>query len=281
MKPYVVSCDLALLWESVGVEVPEGAIENFRVAVRGALYDSVGVSDWVTEREIRDGLAHLLTTCPVPIISLDPVYTPQLLPLSLTRLVDTDGCDAEYGLRNGGALNLSDSVRVLAETLPVPEVALVDDVLFSGALMEHLIDLFARVNVRVRMVYAGVAVGKGVDRLRCLDCPVHAVRSYQEVLDEICERDFLPGAPMSGRTVAGLCKTGVPYLLPFGRPGQWASIPEVHEKSFSVAVLRASADFYDRLGLCMGDLPRRILNVRADDSSRVSDVLRAVAKQLE
>lgn len=280
MNPYIVSCDLGILWRNAGFSVPGEALDTFRTAVQQALRESVGENEWVPEQEMKDGLAQLTDSCSMPIVSLDPVYAPSNLHMSLTRLVDDCLADASYGARDGTPVDLRSVVGAIVEKLPERNIALVDDVLFSGAMMVHIISLFAERDVRVRRVFAGIAIGEGVDRLRAVDCPVSAVRLYQEVTDEICERDFLPGAPMSGRTVCGRQKTGAPYLLPFGKPGKWASIPDVSSGTFSKAVLHASADFYETFDVNVGNLPRRILSISAEKSNRVSDVLRGIARSI-
>lgn len=280
MNPYVVSCDLRILWRNAGFTVSNEPINEFRTSVRSALRESVGESEWVPEQELKEGLMQLTTGCAMPIVSLDPVYAPSDLHLSLTRLVDDRLADAGYGARDGTPIDLRSVVGTVVERLEERDIALVDDVLFSGAMMQHLISLFAERGVRVRRVFAGIAIGEGVDRLRFIDCPVSSVRLYHEVTDEICERDFLPGAPMSGRTVRTHQNTGAPYLLPFGKSATWASIPVVRERTFSNAILHASADFYEMFPLHVGELPRRIFGIRAEKHERVSDVLRQTARSI-
>lgn len=280
MNPYVVSCDLGILWRNAGFTVSNEAINGFRTSVRSALHESIGESEWVPEQELKEGLMQLTTGCSMPIVSLDPVYAPSNIHMSLTRLVDDCLADAGYGARDGTPVDLRSVVGAVADKLTERDIALVDDVLFSGAMMHHLVSLFAERGVRVRRIFAGIAIGEGVDRLRAVDCPVSAVRLYQEVADEICERDFLPGAPMSGRTVCTLQNTGAPYLLPFGKSATWASIPVVRERRFSSAVLHASANFYEMLPLRMGELPRRIFGISAEKDERAGDVLGRLAQSI-
>jgi len=280
MNPYVVSCDLSILWPSAGHRVSSDTVDAFRTAVQCALRECVGESQWIPDQELKDGLAELTARCSMPIVSLDPIYAPTNLPLSLTRLVDDQLADAGYGARDGSPIHLRSLVRSIVEKLTERDIALVDDVLFSGAMMEHLISLFAEHNVRVRRIFAGVAIGEGVDRLSAINCPVSSVFFYPEVIDEICERDFLPGAPMSGRTIRARQNTGAPYLLPFGKPVTWASIPVEKERTFSMAVLRASADFYDTIPLRVEELPRHIFDISTKKDELVSHVLRKMAQRI-
>ncbi|MFA5945686.1 MAG: hypothetical protein WC802_02130 [Patescibacteria group bacterium] len=272
MNSYVISADLSLL-----LDISPDLLADFRRTLTQVLEESVGNCEWVAETEMVDGLAHLLKACPMLIVSLDPVYAPRPLALNITRLVDKNGADAGYGLRDGRQLDLAEEIREIARLVGEPEIALVDDVVFSGAMMAQIISAFAKHGVAVRRVYAGVAIGEGANRLKLDNIDVHAVRSFAEVLDEVCERDFFPGAPMSGRTLANLPNTGAPYLLPFGNAQKWASIPTEHARRFSTAVLRASAEVYDVLGLRVTELPRRIHGLSADHDEQVSTVLRRIA----
>ncbi len=281
MRPYVVSCDLATLWREAGFVVPDTVLEGFRAEVKSALHVSVGSTEWISESELRDGLSDILANSSFPVVSLDRVYAPRALQINVTRLVDGGLRDAGYGTRDGIYTDLTAIVDEVAATIHERDIALVDDVVFSGAMMERIIDLFLERNIRVGHVFAGVAIGEGIERLRARNCSVTAVREYSEVTDEICERDFMPGAPLSGRTVMGLLNTGAPYVLPFGKPTQWASIPKNVEREFSRRVLGATADFYDSLGITCGELPRSVLGLRYKPNTLAADVLRAAIRRLE
>lgn len=280
MHPYIVSCDLGLLWEKAGFSIPLSDLETFREEVRAALRESIGASEWIPEIEIKEGVEYELTQISVPVISLDNVYTPrQEYELSMTRLVDWHGNDAGYGMRDGTALNLREQIQKIAQAVQATEIALVDDVIFSGSMMERVIKLFAEEKVHVRIALCGIAIGEGVERLRHTGCSVKAVRTYAEVADEICERDFMPGAPLSGRTVTSTVNTGAPYILPFGKPERWASIPSTKVTKFSQKVLRANANFYEGLGLSTKKLPRNILGLEKSDLL-IADILRTFAERL-
>ena len=281
MKPYVVSADLSVLWRrTAGVSLPEDALEQFRLQGAQKLESIFGACDWIAENELEDGLVRLLQANDLPVVSLDQVYTFCGSSLDLTRLVDQNGEEAGYGSRNGDALSLPEKVRNLARNIVGGELVLVDDVMFSGAMYAHLIDLFRENGVRVPRVYAGVAIGEGIRRMKTIDCEVFAVRTYDEVIDEVCERDFMPGAPFSGRAVAGCRNVGMPYLLPFGRPTAWASIPDANARSFSSLFLRLSAEMYRVMRTRRRALPRDIYGLHGDEDVFISDLLTQAAEDI-
>lgn len=275
MQPFVISGDLSSL-----LGISPTALEGFREALTQALHKSVGTCEWVPEAELFDGMVSMTKTCPVPLVSLDPIYVPSPFALNITRLIDVDGNEVGYGLRNGQPLHLVDEIRRIVSLINGNEIALVDDVLFSGAMMTQIASCFREQGVKVRRVYAGVAIGDGVRRLRLDGIEVKAVRTYDEVMDEICERDFFPGAPMSGRTVFGLPNTGAPYLSPFGNAEKWASIPADQVSSFSCSVLNAVADVYEVIPTRITDLPRQIHELVAGKEAWMSSTLRSIAQQI-
>jgi hypothetical protein len=167
------------------------------------------------------------------------------------------------------------------QTSGVREVVIVDDVIFTGALLERIIDLLSRINVCVPLVCAGVGIAEGINRIGTKR-EIRCVRIYKEVVDEVCERDFWPGVPFSGRLLAGGRNVGVPYILPFGRPFEWASIPLRRERSFSLFCLRQTAELFgevervsDRVVFCR-DLGREVIGLPQEE--RFVDALRQISR---
>jgi len=88
-------------------------------------------------------------------------------------------------------------------------------------------------NKRLKKVIGQIK--EGVEKVRSEGVPVDCVIEYDEVLDEVCQRDFWGGVPLSGRTV--ISDKGetwsAPYFRPFGFPEKWASIPPENVEAFS------------------------------------------------
>lgn len=287
-KPYVVSSDLGLVWgRRAGRKLSKSGLFNFRQQVRRSLEECFGFGscDWVPEDELYEGMAFLRAKHEsLPLVSFDKVYSDNLVyEYDVSRMVGRNGWDTGYGTTTGRPMDLREIVEDAARFLKKGEAAFVDDVIFSGTLFERLIDLFAERGIRIVHAYAGVAIQDGIKRLKKKGCTVHAVRTYREVVDEICERDFMPGAPLSGRTVSEMVNTGMPYLLPFGRPHEWASIPHKYERRHSWACLKASLDLYrsdsELMGMRCHDLPRAIYGI-ASSELLVSEALEQAYRSL-
>lgn len=108
------------------------------------------------------------------------------------------------------------------------ELTLVDDVIFSGDAIIDAADMFSRRGATVSTVLAAVAIGEGREKIEKAGIEVVSVVDYEDVKDEICERDFMAGIPYSGRTVymPDDAHYSAPYFQPFGSPEQWASIED-------------------------------------------------------
>ena len=162
----------------------------------------------------------------------------------------------------------------------VHEVALVDDVIFSGTVLERIINLLSRINIQVPIICAGIGIGEGINRIKATKRQVRCVRTYEKVIDEVCERDFYPGVPLSGRLLAGGENIGIPYLLPFGNPESWASIPSQQAANFSKFCLRQTISLFDEIErgsdkqVFCRNLGRKVIGLPMD--ARYTDALRKI-----
>lgn len=252
MAPYVVSQDISTLLQLWGAEcsftVPPRAVQLFRDQVARVCRSLFERVEFIPEEELRSGLIGLVAMTGLPTVSLDTVYCPSRHHLSMTRYVTLAGEDAGVGPRYGHP-ELSVQVERVAAALRAEgqtEALLVDDVAFTGGLLVEIAERLLQAGVHVSTIVVGVAIGSGLMRVQNAGWPISAAYTYDEVVDEICERDFLPGVSHSGRTVSPLNgrDIGLPYLLPFGRPADWASIPEDQAVWFSRECLHAAAELY-------------------------------------
>ncbi|MCW1930536.1 MAG: hypothetical protein KIH62_004465 [Candidatus Kerfeldbacteria bacterium] len=284
MSPYVISQDIKILLErwarQSGCVLPPTIVESVREALYKKLGDIFpGILDIIHEGELVEGVNALVRSAGMPVISMDPVYYAGGSLLGMSRMVHPDLQNAGHGRRNGDAAVL----RQLS-SLPRGDVIVVDDVIFSGEMMERVVRMLANRGTRVRAIVCGVAIGEGRERLAALDIPVHSVRHYDSVVDELCERDFFPGVPLSGRQVRTDGNVGAPYILPFGKPASWASIPEKRCVEFSRTCLELTRDLFTGVEEASGraiatrDLPRGVLGVPSD-SRRFCDVLTELLRE--
>lgn len=234
--PYVVSEDIQVLlreWAgNRGFVLPEeGFFHSLRDELGARMRGMFQGCDLVSEYELTDGIARLVRGSGLSPLSLDRAYYRSQSSLDITRLVDLDGNDK--GLVGRPETPSLINQFVALKERRVYEVVLVDDVVFSGDVADRVIKLLAKIGIQVPIVVAGIGIREGVERLTDLGKEVHCVRTYGEVIDEVCERDFFPGVPLSGRLLSKRKNMGIPYILPFGNPHRWASIPIEHEKPFS------------------------------------------------
>ncbi len=277
-KTYVVSADIYLLLKNWAYQkdfrLPS---EEFFTELRSEFSDYFRqiFPDFIllSEKDIVKGLSEILSTINLPIISLDPVYIKSPLSLSISRTVDVNGKDCGLSQRLGSP-PLIKQFRTLSLS-KVKEVILVDDVIFSGAMLERIIRMLAKINIRVSLVCAGVGILEGVKRLSEGKIPVKCVYTFDEVIDEVCERDFYPGVPLSGRKIIGLEKLSAPYIIPFGNPEIWASIPKNKVQDFSRFCLKQSISLFKEIEkisnkevLCQ-DLDSQIIYLPKDESGYI------------
>lgn len=283
-KPYVVSADIFLLTEKwatqYGFVLPAGEFfYQLRAEFSSYMRRVFSNFELVSEDEISRGLARLVAESGLSVISLDRVYFESELNLEIARLVDKSGKDRGLGHRSGTP-PLAQQIRKL-QMSGVHEVVVVDDVVFTGALLERIIELLSRMHIRVPLVCAGIGIAEGINRINGTKREVRCVRTYEEVIDEVCERDFYPGVPLSGRLLVGDDNIGFPYLLPFGKPESWASIPSEQATDFSRFCLHQTATLFDEIEWHSGrpilcrDLGRKVIGLPMDETP-YTDVLRKI-----
>jgi len=223
--PFVVSGDVQLLmasWaKSAGFELPD--TKYFKQMADQLCRELIRIFkyvDYIDGEELSGGLSMLLSRYSGTTVSLDRVYIASRYTLDMSRHVDINKKDVGIRSRSN-----SGSLLHQVRCIPKGDVALVDDVIYTGELLERVIKILAHQGTHVTHVFAGVGVGEGTSRIRNMGVEVSCVREYLSVIDEVCERDFYPGVPYSGRSLVGAGNTGVPYLSPWGDQEQWASIP--------------------------------------------------------
>ncbi len=134
----------------------------------------------------------------------------------------------------------------------IKKVSLVDDVVFSGDFLLRVIKLLESRGITVSAVYAGIAIGQGMEKVVKAGYPFEYVLLFPDVIDEVCERDFFPGVPLSGRTLRGSQNVGIPYLLPFGLMNKWSSVPVNCHQIVSQKCIGLTVELFDEIGIASG-----------------------------
>ncbi|HEY4515943.1 MAG TPA: hypothetical protein VJH67_02020 [Candidatus Paceibacterota bacterium] len=283
-RPYVVSGDIKNLLQQWADQrefrLPDDSFFRKLRSDFGVFLTKVFPGfEFVTEEELSGGLNTLVRKNGLCPLSLDRVYCPSDLRVDIARQVDTDGNDKGLS-RRANAPFLLEQFRQLRSS-GIKQVSLVDDVIFSGDLIARVGEAISRVGIQVGAVYAGIGIREGVVLLLNKGYKVECVRTYDSVIDEICERDFYPGVPLSGRLVDAEKNVGAPYILPFGNPGKWASIPEEWQLPFSKFCLDQTAQLFKGIERASGkvvtcaDLERKVISLPQDET-RFVDALNRV-----
>lgn len=252
-KPYVISEDIKVLlapWaRKNGFVLPPDdfflqLLEEERVYLCRIFGDES--VEAVLSVDLERGIDRLIDQSKTAVISMSRTYKKASMHIHATRLVDANLDDCGLGPRFGMP-EIKHQIARISQSHK--ELVLVDDVLFSGRGMEELINLLNQNGVSVPCVVAGIAIGNGLERvLNNTKAEVAFVRFYEQVIDEVCERDFYPGVPLSGRTIQrATIESGAPYLFPFGKPCEWASIPSDKAASFSRFCLEQTVKLWEMI----------------------------------
>lgn len=285
-RPYVVSADtqgLLTKWSrETGYAIPKtDYFQGMLKDLGNTLQEYFPEVDVVPESFLRNGLKQLSSTVDQPIVSLDRIYVDKedkniVGFLDTTRSVDTNLNN--LGLVSRNTIDIDSQIKKLSEQYSGQNIALLDDVIFGGNTMLEIINKFQNQGVTVSRVIAGISIQEGIDLLNTKQVEVVSLLTYPKVVDEICERDFVPGTPESGRTIIINAKRyGAPYLLPFGKPESWASIPEKSEKDFSLFCLSQSENLWKKIEReSASPVPTKALSKPIYGLSEESSVARAL-----
>jgi len=256
-KPYVVSADsrgLLNQWAKKNrLTLPDDDyFEGMLRDLENALGQYFAKVDIVPEDFLRQGLNGLIKNSPVPVVSLDRAYiNPKqnnlIGFLDATRTVDSNLNSTGLGSR-ALEISLERQIGQLASSQSGKAIALADDVIFEGKTMLQLAQKLRSKGIIVDTIYSGITIKEGKELLEQNGVRVDSLLEYDQVIDEICERDFVVGSPYSGRSVVngqGIIE-GAPYLYPFGKPVEWASIPQEDAINFSLFALYQSLQMWTK-----------------------------------
>ena len=215
----------------------------------------------------------------IPIVSLDKIYLNEdeenVIFLDCTRL---NGSSKLVSRNNSNDFSsVDEQVKKISEKLKVMglnQIILVDDVVFSGSVLSSVIELFKNNGISVIGIRSAVATTNSFKRFNN-ELGLGLKCKYllgEEVIDQICERDFYFGIPQSGISIL---EDGIiykaPYFRPFGNPVERASIPKEYENYFSKGCLKRSIWLWNEIEKLSGksfyisDLPEVISNTSSDD----------------
>jgi hypothetical protein len=131
------------------------------------------------------------------------------------------------------------------------DIAILDDVVYSGETMLRVVEEFKLNGIFVRKVLACLAKDKAIDLYKDNNIELQNGEIMDNLRDELCERDFFFGIPHSGTQIGGTITE--PYFLPFAtglndegknKMEGKTSIPYEHQVEFSRNCLSRSLDLW-------------------------------------
>ncbi len=208
----------------------------------------------------------------IPIVTLDKIYLKpddkNVFFLDCTRVNGSN----QLITRRGEDIDLE--IRKLVSKIKCKNVILADDVIFSGSVLKTIIDKLNKNGINVVKIISSISTIDGYDNLSKIT--KYGVDTCylmnDEVIDQICERDFYFGIAGSGimeKDENGYYKK--PYFIPFGNPNERASIPKEKELVFSDGCLERSIEMLKELEsnsgkeILMCDLPEKIYNTEPQE----------------
>lgn len=254
-KPYVISADVYGLMSNWALKekitIPNNQyFQSMLNDLKSSLKQYFSEVDIVPELFLRRGLNDLIKSSVYPVISLDRAYVNaeqqnMIAFIDSSRITDVKLNDVGLGGRSG-MTTLNKQLNLLATKLAGKTVNLIDDVIFEGKTMLKIVQELSRRNISVDTIFAGITISDGQQLLEKNGLNVKSLLFYNQVIDEICQRDFVVGAPYSGRSVINDQQIieGAPYLYPFGKPVEWASIPTESAEDFSNFLLWQALQFW-------------------------------------
>ena len=211
--------------------------------------------EFIDEQAMETMLNNLVNSYQLPVVSLDAVYVDQrkidesVHSFSFSRMVKPDL--SNVGRNNTFSRPGDPTLLTQVRSFPKGEVVLADDVLFTGHAIERTINILEANGTKVKAICLGVAIQGGIDYVKehFPNIEIQYVKKYDEVVDQVCQRDFFPGVAYSGRSVRnGNDKNiGASYILPFGNAEQWASIPKDKVKQFSIHSIVQAIELYKEI----------------------------------
>lgn len=250
--PYVISEDIKILIEkwtnSKNFVCPNDLFfVSLRKKMKKKLESIFGdCVQFVSEDDIVDMMKNLSEQYDSSMISIDKVYSSCPMKIEITRTMNQDMTEIFHHQRYGSD-SIDTQFDLLCAKLP-KEIVIVDDVIVTGDIIKYVVQQLQERSINVKQVFSGIAMQRGIDRLQEIGLSVSALVVYSDFIDEICERDFYPGIPFSGRSVISENRQiSAPYIMPFGDPVAWASIPKEHALDFSIFCLKQAICLWEEI----------------------------------
>ncbi len=181
--------------------------------------------------------------------------------IEINRLVDATGQSMGAGSRPG-KVSLHSQINEIKGSLENHPVILVEDGSFSGGTMKRMVEICKELQIEIKHLVVGFLFPSAKDVLSEVFPNIENIHAWREdsFLDWMPDHDFYPFIPNAGRVVGfsydgrnmpvylhnGLCLCR-PYILPYGNPVEWASIPVEHAKKFSAFCMQQTRSIFHEM----------------------------------
>lgn len=208
----------------------------------------------------------------IPIISLDKIYLKSdginIIFLDCTRLDGSKKLVSRINPNDEFSVEIQiENISKQLKDVNRTRIFLADDVVFSGSVLRTIIDLFKQNGIEVIGIRSAITTKQAYDYfnqnlLFGLDS---GYLMLDDVIDQICERDFYFGIAQSGISIRndGIIYKA-PYFKPYGNPVERASIPSDEEIIFSNGCIDRSLYLWNEISrlsersILISDLPEAI-----------------------
>lgn len=266
-------------YESKGLKIPDSTFikslrENFSLCTN-KIFNNVTI---ISEEEMLKRMDNMVDRYfgDVPIVSLDKVYSycdeKNIIFLDCTRMSGDDELVSRNDVNNKASVQ--NQINRISKNLKKKQIILLDDVVFSGNVLRKIIKEFEKNNIEVVGIVSGICTTESLDYFN-KNLKYGVSSGYllgEDVIDQICERDFYFGIAQSGISVRKNNEIyKAPYFLPYGDPCERASIPREYEESFSRECIDRSIQLWNEIEkksnkkIFINDLPEKIINVNENE----------------
>ena len=258
-----------------------GLFQKVQQALPGISIDTIGMNElrrkiWEqVESRVTDlGQQAVLSTCP-EIADSNPKSEGLLL--NINRLFNTDGQLIGHGPRPGFE-PLDKQFDRLASRIAGRSVVLIEDGAFSGGTLRFVLQELSGRGITVTAIIIGFCCTRAKFVLgNFFKGELVVVHPIENLLDWIPDHDLIPFIPNCGRVLGDVSNNGFmpirradgfscayPYILPFGKIEEWASLPIEGAQELSRLCLDTSIEIFDRVG------PKMTIGELLGANSRVS-----------
>ncbi len=241
-----------------------GLFQKVQQALPGITIDTIEMSElrckiWeqVNLRVTDLGQQAVLSTCP-EIADSNPKSEGLLL--NINRLFNTDGHLIGHGPRPGFE-PLAKQYDALAQKIAGRSVVLIEDGAFSGGTLRSVLNELNSRGITVTAIVIGFCCTRAKFVLgNFFKGELVIVHPIENLLDWIPDHDLIPFIPNCGRVLGEHSGQGFmpvksaegfsrayPYILPFGKIEEWASLPIEGAQELSRLCLETSIELFGRV----------------------------------